>query len=60
MRSGTECDSCTHYVFNEETEEYECLVTLDEDDYYNFISRKSRCCPYYRRDDEYGVVKKQM
>ncbi len=54
------CESCTHYVYNEELEEYECLVCLDEDEYAVFLHSGSQRCPYYRLDDEYGVVKKQM
>ncbi len=54
------CESCTYYVFNEELEEYECLVNLDEDEYAAFLRSGSRKCPCYRKDDEYGVVKKQM
>ncbi len=60
MSSVASCESCVYYVYNENVEEYECLVNLDEDEYYALISGKQKSCPYYRRDDEYGVVKKQM
>lgn len=53
------CESCTNYVWNEDIEAYECLVSIDEDDCYSLISGKSRSCPYYRNDDEYAVVRKQ-
>ena len=60
MSSVASCESCVYYVYNENVEEYECLVNLDEDEYYALISGKQKSCPDYRRDDEYGVVKKQM
>ncbi len=53
------CDSCTFYVWDEELEEYECLVTLDEDEYAAMLSDTSSGCRYYRKDDEYGIVRKQ-
>ncbi len=60
MNGTLQCDSCVNYVYNEELEEYECLVNLDEDEFYSLLSDKHRACPYYRLDDEYGVVRKQM
>lgn len=52
------CDECVYYTYNEDYEDYECLVNLDEDDLYRFYSSKGPC-PYFRLDDEYGVVRKQ-
>ena len=54
------CDNCVHYVYNEDYESYECLVSVDEDEYYSIVTGEYGSCPYYRNDDEYGVVKKQM
>lgn len=50
---------CVYYVYNEDYEDYECLVNLDEDDVYRFMSSSQQSCPYFRLDDEYGVVRKQ-
>ena len=58
--TGNICDSCVNYVYDEEYEEYNCEVNLDEDDMVRFMSSQYECCPYYRLDDEYGVVRKQM
>lgn len=58
--SGNICDSCVNYVYDEEYEEYNCEVNLDEDDMVRFLSSRYASCPYYRLDDEYGVVRKQM
>ncbi len=53
------CDSCRHYVFNEDYECYECLVNLDEDEVAAYLSGSMTSCPYYSRDDEYEIVRKQ-
>lgn len=53
------CEMCVYYVYNESIEDYECLVDLDEDDVYRFMSSSHTQCPYFRLDDEYGVVRKQ-
>lgn len=60
MSDSAQCLSCVHYVYNEDWEEYECLVSLDEDEYAAIMSGKYQGCPYFRLDDEYGVVRKQM
>ncbi len=49
---STNCDMCAHYVYNEEDEFYECLVNLDEDEMYRFMSSNVKNCPYFRLDDE--------
>ena len=54
------CDICVNYVFDEESECYYCLVNLDEDEMYRFLSGNQRECPYFRHDDEYGVVRHQI
>lgn len=53
------CEQCVYFVFNEEIEDYECLVNLDEDDLYRFYGSDHRTCPYFRADDEYAVVRRQ-
>lgn len=54
------CDMCVNYEFDEEEECYCCMVNLDEDEMYRFLSGNERDCPYFRMDDEYGVVRRQM
>lgn len=54
------CDSCTNYVYDEEYEYYVCEVNLDEDEMGSFLRGTIKNCPYYRREDEYAVVRKQM
>lgn len=53
------CENCVNYVFDEETEEYICVANLDEDEYVRLLSGAFKSCPYFRLDDEYGIVRKQ-
>ena len=56
----SQCDTCTYYVYDEEYEAYVCDVNLDEDDLARFYGGKKNDCPYYRLDDEYRTIKKQI
>lgn len=56
----TNCEMCTNYVYDEDLECYVCMVNLDEDEACRFLSGNNYNCSYFRLDDEYGVVKKQM
>jgi hypothetical protein len=49
-----------YYAYDEEFEEYFCQVNLDEDEMQKFLTDTFRDCPYYRLEDEYGTVRKQM
>ena len=53
------CEYCVYFVYNEDIEDYECLVDLDEDEVYRFHAGGDNACPYFRADDEYGVVRHQ-
>lgn len=50
---------CTNYIYDETLEEYYCDIELDEDEYIRFLSSSNEACPYFRADDEYGVVRHQ-
>ncbi len=54
------CDMCVNYIYDEDYECYTCMVNLDEDEMYRFLSATRQECPYFRPDDEYGVVRHQM
>lgn len=54
------CESCTFYVYDEDYEYYVCEANLDEDEMSAFLRGAEFSCPYYRLDDEYAVVRKQM
>lgn len=55
----TNCEMCVNYYYDEELGEYCCDVNLDEDETAKFLSSPSYACPYFRLDDEYGIVRKQ-
>ena len=54
------CDSCVNYVYDEEDDCWDCMVSMDEDDAYRLNADPKAECPYYRNDDEYAVVRHQM
>lgn len=53
------CDMCVNFVYDEDCDGYICLADMDEDDYLRFASNGSSACPFFRLDDEYGIVRKQ-
>jgi hypothetical protein len=55
----TNCEFCSNYIYDEESECYTCNMDLDEDEYIKFISASYYNCPYYETDDEYKIVRKQ-
>lgn len=54
------CESCLNYVYDEEYECYTCLVDLDEDEMENFMRENTSACPFFRFDNEYKTVNKQI
>lgn len=54
------CEECTYYMYDEDAEDYFCSVDMDEDDYARLMLGHTRTCPFFRRDDEYAVVRHQM
>ncbi len=60
MDGKSSCDSCVNYVYDEETEDYWCMVNLDEDEMSRLLSDRRYACPYYQLYDEYKIVRKQM
>ena len=59
MSGKSNCDYCVNYSYNEEYECHECIVNLDEDEYYRFIQGQFKSCPYFRMGDEYKIVQKK-
>ncbi|MBD5112035.1 MAG: hypothetical protein HDT42_05790 [Ruminococcaceae bacterium] len=55
----TNCDECVNYVYDEDYDCYTCLVNLDEDEMFRFLQGANYDCPYYDRDDEYLLARKQ-
>ena len=53
-----ECDTCWYWDYDEEYDEYYCMMDLDEDETARFIRGDFESCPYYRSGDEYTIVRK--
>ncbi len=54
------CDTCVYFSYDELYDEYYCQVNLDEDEMERFLKDENSECPYYRLEDEYKTVQKQM
>lgn len=58
MVSG-ECDTCWYYDYDEEFDEYVCMMDLDEDEVYRILSSAKNHCPFYRQGDDYTLARRQ-
>lgn len=56
---SNECETCWNYDYDEELDEYYCLMDLDEDEVYRIFTSPNRRCPYYRQGDEYYLARRQ-
>ena len=56
----TSCESCENYEYDEDLGYYVCDAALDEDDMARFLQSQEFDCPYYRMNDEYRIVRKQI
>lgn len=60
-RQGTDsCEYCSNYIYDEDYEYYVCDMNLDEDEMMRFLTGSFEGCPYFRLNDEYKIVRKQM
>ena len=55
----TECESCWHFDYDEEYDEYYCMMDLDEDEVNRFFASKQCRCPSYRKGDDYTLARRQ-
>ena len=53
------CEECENFDYDEECEDYVCVVDLDMDEYERLVQSGHRRCPYYRVRDDYRIVRKQ-
>lgn len=60
MKNKTNCESCHNYVYDDDYDCYTCQVNLDEDEMGNFLRSSYNNCPYFRFNDEYQTVRKQI
>ena len=56
---STERDSCWYYDYDEEHEEYYCMMDLDEDEVYHIMTSRNQHSPYTRRADDYTPARRQ-
>ena len=56
----SQCEECQYYAYDEDYEAYMCEMNMDEDEYARLVSGHRTSCPYYKRGDEYYIVRKQM
>ena len=60
-KQGVNCEYCVNYSYDDDYECYTCEVDLDEDEMEKFLTDSFQGgCPYYRLEDEYRTVRKQM
>ena len=55
----SECDTCWYFDYDEEYDEYYCMMDLDEDEYYRIVATNQTRCPYYRQGDDYTLARRQ-
>lgn len=55
----SQCESCWNYDYDEEYDEYYCLMDLDQDEVYRISMSPSGRCPYYRQGDDYYLARRQ-
>ena len=53
------CETCWHYDYDEEYEEYFCTMDLDEDEVYRYLVASQSRCPFYRQGDDYTLARRQ-
>ena len=58
-KQSTNCETCANYYLDDETEQYFCNISLDEDEMARFLTYQTFECPYYEYYDEYKIVRKQ-
>ena len=59
MSEQYSCEFCSNYVYDEEFEEYGCVVNMDEDDLAMMMQFRRAACPYFSYGDEYNIARKQ-
>ena len=59
MSGQYSCEFCSNYVYDEEYEEYVCVVNMDEDDLARLMQSSYKSCPYFSYGDEYRIARKQ-
>lgn len=53
-----QCEMCAYFDYDDDYEEYVCIMNMDEDEAVRFYGGHDSC-PYFRFYDEYKIVQKQ-
>lgn len=53
------CEYCINFEYDEELDEFICIVNRDEDELARERYSPHTSCPYFRGGDEYTIVRKQ-
>ena len=53
------CEQCAYYDYDEEYDEYYCMMDLDEDEVYRYLHSGQSKCPFYRQGDDYTLARRQ-
>lgn len=55
------CDECMYFDYDEDYDEYVCTQSsLDEDECARLMEDSHYQCPFFRRGNEYTIVRKQI
>lgn len=55
----SQCEMCAYFDFDDEYDDYLCMIGMDEDEAVRYASDRHSSCPYFRFYDEYKIVRKQ-
>ena len=58
--SQTQCEFCSHLIYDELTQTDYCEVNIDEDEMARSYSHSDYSCPYFHYYSEYETVNKQI
>ncbi len=53
------CENCENLEYDEEYEDYVCMVDMDMDDLEQLMDTGCSRCPFYRVRDDYRIVRRQ-
>ena len=59
MAGKISCDTCSNFIYDEESECYCCDINLDEDEMVLFLQRRNDACPYFSFSDDYKLAGRQ-
>ena len=58
-KQESQCEMCAYFDFDEEYDDYLCMIGMDEDEAVRLAGDRHSSCPYFRFYDEYKIVQKQ-